>query len=146
MRWAVMTDPTAIKTYTELILRDTLDGRFRYAKLGGEIGIATFGYDRPLNQSFYASREWKSIRDQVIIRDNGCDLGIPGFEIQGRILVHHMNPMRPLDLIHFNEDVLDPEFLICVSNRTHNAIHFGDENQLPNNSIIERRPGDTTLW
>lgn len=144
--WAVMTEQSAIKTYSELILRDTLEGRFRYAKLGGEVGIATFGYDRPLNQSFYSSREWKSIRDQVIIRDNGCDLGIPGFEIHDRILVHHMNPMRPLDLVHFNEDVLNPEFLICVSNRTHNAIHFGDESQLPSNSVIERRPGDTTLW
>lgn len=135
-----------IRTYSELILRDTLLGRFRYAVLGGELGVATFGYDRPLNQSFYASREWKAVRDLVIIRDGGCDLGIPGFEIHDRILVHHMNPIAKGDLIHFNEDILDPEYLICVSTRTHNAIHFGDESQLPNNEVIERRPGDTTLW
>lgn len=134
------------RTYTELILRDTLLGRFRYAVLGGELGVATFGYDRPLNQAFYASREWKQVRDTVIIRDNGCDLGVPGHEIFDRVLVHHMNPIGKMDLVHFNEDILNPEYLICVSTRTHNAIHFGDEAQLPSNGIIERRPGDTTLW
>lgn len=136
----------AIKTYRELLAHDTLLGRFRYAMLGGTVGVATFAYDRPLNQSFYASREWKSIRDEVIIRDNGCDLGVPGHEIHDRLLVHHMNPMKPIDLIDFNKDVLDPEYLICVSTQTHNAIHFGDENQLPIADVIERRPGDTTLW
>lgn len=136
----------SIKTYSELILRDTFLGRFRYAVLGGDIGVATFGYDRPMNQSFYASREWKAIRDHVIIRDGGCDLGIPGFEIHDRVLVHHMNPIAKDDLVHFNEDILDPEYLICVSTKTHNAIHFGDERQLPSNEIVERRPGDTTLW
>jgi hypothetical protein len=113
--------------------------------LGGELGIATFGFDRHLNQTFYASHAWKQARDIAIIRDNGCDLGVPGHEIHDRILVHHMNPIKVQDLTHFNEDLLDPEYLICVSTRTHNAIHFGDERQLPE-PMIERKPGDTTLW
>lgn len=132
-------------TYEELIKRETFLGRFRYAMLGGELGVATFGFDRHLNQSFYASREWKEARDIAIIRDAGCDLGIPGMEIHDRILVHHMNPIRVEDLVHFNSDILNPDYLICVSTRTHNAIHFGDERQLPP-PIIERRPGDTKLW
>lgn len=132
-------------TYSETVLRDTFLGRFRYLKLGGTLGIETFGFDRHLNQAFYASREWKQARDIAIVRDGGCDLGIPGMEILDRVLVHHMNPVRPEDLVNFNEDILNPEYLICVSTRTHNAIHFGDENQLPS-PVIERRPGDTTLW
>lgn len=135
----------SVRTYSELILRDTHLGRFKYAVLGGTLGIETFGYDRPLNQAFYASREWKQVRDEVIIRDGGCDLGIPGFEVMDRILVHHMNPIQKFDLLDFNEDVLNPEYLICVSTATHNAIHFGDESQLPR-PFIERRPGDTDLW
>lgn len=132
-------------TYEELIKRDTFLGRFRYAVLGGELGIATFGFDRHLNQAFYASHAWKRARDVAIVRDNGCDLGVPGHEIHDRVLVHHMNPIKVHDLIHFNEDLLNPDYLICVSTRTHNAIHFGDESQLPP-PIVERRPGDTTLW
>lgn len=132
-------------TYTELILRDTFIGRYRYAKLGGELGVATFGYDRHLNQAFYSSREWKQVRDIAIIRDDGCDLGVPGHQIHDRVLVHHMNPIILKDLVHFNEDLLNPEYLICVSTQTHNAIHFGDESQLPR-ELIERRPGDTDLW
>ena len=132
-------------TYEELAKRDSFLGRFRYLVLGGELGIATFGFDRHLNQAFYSSREWKQARDTAIIRDNGCDLGVPGHEIHDRILVHHMNPIKVQDLIHFNEDILDPEYLICVTTRTHNAIHFGDERQLPE-PFVERRPGDTTLW
>lgn len=132
-------------TYTELTLRTEFMARFRYAKLEGELGVATFGFDRHLNQSFYTSREWKRVRDEVIIRDNGCDLGIPGHGIHDRVLVHHMNPIRVQDLVDFNEDILNPEYLICVSTRTHNAIHFGDERQL-DQPIIERRPGDTKLW
>lgn len=132
-------------TYDEMIKRSTFLGRFRYLMLGGELGLATFGYDRPLNQAFYASYEWKRIRDEVIIRDNGCDLGVPGHEIHDRILVHHMNPIQASDLKNFNEDILNPEYLICVTTRTHNAIHFGDEKQLAP-PIIERRPGDTRLW
>jgi hypothetical protein len=132
-------------TYSELAKRDSFLARFRYAVIGGEIGVATFGFDRHLNQSFYASREWKQARDQAIIRDNGCDLGVSGHEIHDRILVHHMNPIRVEDLLDFNPDILNPDYLICVSTRTHNAIHFGDESQLPP-PIVERRPGDTTLW
>jgi hypothetical protein len=132
-------------TYEDLIKRDTFFGRFRYAVLGGELGIATFGFDRHLNQKFYSSREWKRVRDVAIVRDNGCDLGVPGHEIHDRVLVHHMNPIKVNDLIYFNEDLLNPDYLICVSTRTHNAIHFGDERQLPE-PFVERRPGDTTLW
>ena len=132
-------------THSEMLKRDTFLGRFRYLVLGGELGAATFGFDRHLNQTFYASREWKNIRDVVIIRDEGCDLGVPGREIHDRILVHHMNPIKVQDLLHFNEDILNPEYLITVSTRTHNAIHFGDESQLPS-ALVERRPGDTTLW
>lgn len=132
-------------TYTELKKRDAFLSRFRYAVLDGEIGVATFGYDRYLNQAFYTSREWKSIRDEVIIRDQGCDLGVPGYEIHDRVLVHHMNPITVQDLTEFNEDILNPEYLITVSTRTHNAIHFSDERQLPE-PFVDRRPGDTKLW
>lgn len=133
-------------TYTELIKRDTFLGRFRYAKLGGQLGVATFGFDRHLNQAFYASYAWKRARDEAIIRDEACDLGVPGLYIRDRVLVHHMNPLRAEDLVRFDEDKLfNPEYLICVSTRTHNAIHFGDERQLPPPEI-ERRPGDTKLW
>jgi len=134
-----------IRTYTEMALRDAFIARFRYLVLGGELGVATFGYDRPLNQAFYASREWKEARDIAIVRDQACDLGVPGHEIHDRVLVHHMNPIRVEDIVHFNDDIINPEYLICVSTRTHNAIHFGDERQLPQ-AFVERRPGDTTLW
>lgn len=132
-------------TYSELAKRSDLISRFRYAKLDGAVGVATFGYDRYLNQKFYASHEWKRVRDQVIIRDNGCDLGVDGFGIHDKILVHHMNPIQIQDLKDFNEDILNPEYLICVSTRTHNAIHFSDESQLPR-VFVERKPGDTKLW
>lgn len=132
-------------TYSEMAKRSSLVARFRYLQLGGEIGVATFGYDRYLNQAFYGSPAWKSVRDQVIVRDEGCDLGVPGHIIHDRVLVHHMNPITVHDLTDFNPDILNPEYLICVSTRTHNAIHFGDESQLPQ-ELVERRPGDTTLW
>jgi hypothetical protein len=135
-----------VLTYTEMIKRDAFLSRFRYLVLGGELGVATFGFDRHLNQSFYTSHEWRKARDEVIIRDNGCDLGVSGHEIMDRVLVHHMNPLRVVDLVHHDMDRLfNPEYLICVSTSTHNAIHFGDERQLPR-PLIERRPGDTTLW
>lgn len=134
-----------IRSYEEMILRDTFLGRFRYLSLGGELGAATFGFDRHLNQAFYASREWKHARDIAIIRDEGRDLGVEGHEIHERVLVHHMNPIRVQDLTDFNEDILNPDYLICVSTRTHNAIHFGDESQL-RPAIVERSPGDTNLW
>lgn len=131
--------------YSEMSMRTSFVARFRYLSLGGELGAATFGFDRHLNQRFYASGEWKRVRDMAIIRDRGCDLGMQGHEIHDRILVHHMNPIKVSDLMDFNEDILNPEYLICVSTRTHNAIHFGDERQLPQ-PMIERRPGDTKLW
>lgn len=131
--------------YEELALRTDFTARFRYAVLGGTIGVETFGYDRFLNQKFYASKEWKDVRREVIIRDHGCDLGIPGREIHDKVLVHHMNPISVRDLIKFNPDIINPDFLVCVSTSTHNAIHFGDESQLPRD-LIERRPGDTFNW
>lgn len=134
-----------IRTYTEMQKRETFLGRFRYLQLEGTIGIATFGHERRLNQSFYASREWKRARDVAIIRDDGCDLGVPGHEIFDRILVHHMNPIQLGDLQNFNPDVLDPEYLICVSSRTHNAIHFAGEAGLPK-PFVERAPNDHIGW
>ena len=132
-------------SYSELQKRTAFLSRFRYLSLGGELGAATFGFDRHLNQAFYGSQLWKSVRDEVIVRDDGCDLGVPGHGIHDRILVHHMNPIRVQDLVEFNEDILNPEYLICVSTQTHNAIHFGDEKQLPR-PFVERTPGDTDLW
>lgn len=140
-----MVENRGLRTYTELQKRTAFLARYRYLRLGGQLGAATFGYDRPLNQAFYTSREWKSIRDTVIIRDEGCDLGVVGHAIHGRLMVHHMNPIQVHDIVHFNEDILNPEYLICVSQQTHNAIHFGDEEQLPR-PFVERRPGDTDLW
>lgn len=135
-----------MKTYSELILRSSFLARYRYAKLDGVLGIATFGFDRPLNQEFYGSYEWRQVRNQVRIRDDGCDLGVPNMPILGKMLVHHMNPLGPDDLIHWDEERLfNPEYLITVSIQTHNAIHFADERRLPP-QLIERRPGDTKLW
>ena len=133
------------RTFGEMALRDTHLARFRYLALDGVVGEATFGYDRHLNQKFYTSREWRTVRDQVIIRDNGCDLGVEGHHIHGPVLVHHMNPIALDDIVHFNDDIINPEYLISVSRRTHNAIHFGDEGLLPK-PIVERRPGDTRPW
>lgn len=98
-----------------------------------------------MNQEFYRSREWKQVRNEVIVRDNGCDLGVEGYEIHEPIYIHHMNPMTPDDIMHGEEDILNPDFLISTTHRTHNAIHYGDERQLPR-QLIERRAGDTKLW
>lgn len=135
----------SLLTYSELIKRDDFYARADYLMLRGQIGIATFGHDRHINQTFYASHEWKRVRDIVIIRDKACDLGVPGHEIHDRVLVHHMNPIMVGDIVEFNPDILNPEYLICVRTTTHNAIHFGDEKQLPR-PLIERHPGDTKLW
>lgn len=135
-----------LRTYTELMKRTTLLSRFRYLALGGELGAVTFGYERPLNQAFYRSYEWKQVRNQIIIRDGGCDMALPGFEIMEHGVIHHMNPLKPEDLRERDWDRLtNPEYLICVSPTTHNAIHFGDESLLPQ-PIIERRPGDHLSW
>ena len=135
----------SIKTYSELILLPTFEERFEYLRLNGAVGKDTFGYDRYLNQAFYTSYEWKKIRDQIIIRDNGCDLGIPGREIGRRIYIHHINPLRKDDIVSHSEYLRNPEFLICASFETHNAIHYGDINLLPRDPI-ERKPNDTCPW
>lgn len=136
---------TSIKTYSELITIPTFEERFRYLKLQGVVGEETFGFDRYLNQLFYRSSEWKQIRDIVIIRDNGCDLGVEGFEIYGRILIHHMNPITEKDIVNRSDILLNPEYLICTTKNTHNAIHYGDENLLMTAPIVRTR-NDTCPW
>lgn len=131
--------------YSELRRLDTFEERFRYLALRGSVGRSTFGFDRWLNQRFYTSREWRHVRTYVISRDNGMDLGVDGYEIHSRLLIHHINPIEPSDIVHGDEDLLDPEFLITTSHQTHNAIHYGDERQLPR-PLAVRRPGDTKLW
>lgn len=134
-----------IKTYKELIQLPSFEERFEYLKLNGSIGKDTFGFDRYLNQKFYRSREWKQLRDQVIVRDNGCDLGIEDRQIFGKIIIHHMNPICIDDIVSASRFLLNPEFMICVSHDTHNAIHYGDISLLPKDPI-ERRPNDTCPW
>lgn len=135
-----------MRTYSELIKLNTFDERYNYLKLDGSVGIDTFGFDRYLNQDFYRSILWKNIRNHVIARDMGCDLGIPGLEIRDKIIVHHMNPIELIDLKNDSRYILDPEYLICVSHKTHNAIHYGlnhkDDISLP----MERTPNDTCPW
>ena len=136
---------TNIKTYSELITIPTFEERFEYLKLDGRVGAETFGFDRYLNQAFYKSDEWLSIRDYVITRDNGCDLGMEGYEIYGRILIHHINPITKDDIIQRSRILLDPENLITTVKRTHDAIHYGDSNLLIR-APIERRKNDTCPW
>lgn len=133
------------KTYSELKKLDTFDERFEYLKLDGRVGAYTFGFDRWINQKFYMSYEWKSARDKVILRDNGCDLGIPGYEIHINILIHHMNPISVNDIMHGEEWIFDPEFLITTTKSTHNALHFGVQNSYPR-TVVSRTPSDTKLW
>lgn len=136
----------SIKTYSELITLPTFEERFRYLKLNGKVGEDTFGFERYLNQEFYQrDKEWKRIRDFVIVRDNGCDLGIEGRDIPGKIIVHHMNPITQNDILCRSEYLLDPEYLICTIKRTHDAIHYGDEHLLIKDPII-RRKNDTCPW
>ncbi len=137
---------TIIKTYSELITLPTYIERFNYLKLSGSVGRETFGFDRYLNQQFYQrDPRWKKVRDLVIIRDNGCDLGVEGYEIHGKIIVHHMNPITMDDIINGRDCVYDPEFLISTVHKTHNAIHYGDENLLTK-APVERTPYDTCPW
>lgn len=135
----------SIKTYSELILLPTFEERFKYLQLNGRVGDDTFGFDRYINQKFYRSAEWKRIRDQIIIRDNGCDLALEGYEIYGRILIHHMNPITVKDVELSTEYLMNPEYLICVTHNTHNAIHYGDE-KLINKGPIVRTKNDTCPW
>lgn len=134
-----------IRTYSELIQLPTFEERFRYLKLDGLVGKDTFGFDRYLNQEFYRSKEWKEVRDFVIVRDNGCDLGMGGYEIVGRIYIHHMNPITVNDIVHSSDFLLNPDYLICVSHNTHNAVHYGDEDLLVT-APVERRKNDTCPW
>lgn len=134
-----------IRTYSELITLPTFEERFEYLRLNGAVGRDTFGFDRYLNQVFYKSQKWLSVRDQVIIRDNGCDLGVEGYEIYDRILIHHMNPITLRDLETESDFLLDPEYLISTVHNTHNAIHYGNENLLYK-APVERTQFDTCPW
>lgn len=134
-----------IRTYSELRRLETFEERFKYLSLPGRVGVPTFGHERWLNQRFYTSREWRNTRDAVIVRDYGCDLGIPGYEIHQGIVIHHMNPIRPEDIVRGNEDIMDPEYLITVTALTHNAIHYGNRNGVPRQMTV-RAAGDTKLW
>lgn len=136
---------TTNRTYSEVSRLNTFDDRFDYLKLGGHVGESTFGFDRYINQKFYASYEWKRVRDFVIIRDEGCDLGIPGYEINGALLIHHINPISISDVVDGEEWILNPEYLITTTKTTHNAIHYGDKSLLPK-VVLSRGPGDTKLW
>lgn len=136
---------TTIRTYSQLKQIQTFEERYDYLKLGGVVGEDTFGFDRYLNQNFYRSREWKRVRDEVIMRDNGCDLGVDGHEIRGKILIHHMNPITSEDIHRVSDYLLNPEYLICVTHRTHNAIHYGDESLIVT-APIERTQNDTCPW
>lgn len=134
-----------IRTWREMVRRETFEERYLYLKLGGEVGRETFGHDRYLNQRFYTSTEWRTVRYEVIARDLGCDMAVPGYDIHDKIIIHHMNPIQVEDIIHGNEDVLNPEYLVTVTHRTHNAIHFGDDKILLD-PVVKRKPGDTRLW
>ena len=135
----------SIKTYSELSKFSTFEDRYRYLRLGGEVGRETFGFDRYLNQTLYKTDEWRRSRDKVIIRDNGCDLGIEGREIKERVIVHHMNPITIEDILNHDPKVFDPEYLITTVLNTHNAIHYGDENLLIT-VPRERTKNDTCPW
>lgn len=136
---------TMIKTYSELSKLKTFEERFEYLTESGFVGENTFGGSRFLNQDFYRSREWKQIRDIVIIRDSGCDLGIPDRPIRDHIIVHHMVPLRKEDIVHRTPYLIDPEYMICMSHQTHNAIHYGSLESLPRD-YVPRRPNDTCPW
>lgn len=135
----------SIKTYSELITLPTFMERYEYLKLQGKVGADTFGFDRYLNQMLYHNPKWKAVRNQVILRDNGCDLGIEGHDIYGKILVHHMNPITKSDIEMESDFLFNPEYLICTAHITHNAIHYGDASLLIT-APIERSPNDTCPW
>lgn len=136
---------TSIRTYSELITIPTFEERYRYLRIDGQVGEETFGFDRYLNQNFYRSQEWKHVRDYVIVRDHGCDLGMSDREIAGKIIIHHMNPIDSNDICHATDYLLNPEYLITTTHTTHNAIHYGDE-RLLYSGPVERTPFDTCPW
>lgn len=133
------------RRYSELIRLQTFEERFEYLSLRGTVGRETFGFDRYLNQMFYRSNEWRRLRSQIIVRDNGCDLGMDGYDIHESAYIHHLNPMTVADVESSDPSILDPDNLISVTLRTHNAIHYGSADLLPR-KLVERRPGDTKLW
>lgn len=137
---------TNIRTYSELVRLPTFKQRYEYLRLGGSVGEDTFGFDRYLNQIFYKSKEWNRIRDQVIIRDHGCDLGLDGYEINDRILIHHMNPITKADILERTEFLLNPDYLISTMKRTHDAIHYSTYESLTDVFVIERTKNDTCPW
>lgn len=134
-----------IKRYSELVTFGTLLERFNYLKIGGKIGKETFGWDRWINQAFYSSPEWRKIRDEIIVRDNGCELGLDGYEIQGSIYVHHMNPITEEDILTHSALLIDPDYLVCCSYDVHQAIHYSNEDMLPADPIVRSR-NDTCPW
>ena len=140
-----MVTRTMIRTYSELSKLKTYEERFQYLRLDGKVGRETFGFDRYLNQAFYRLQKWKDVRNKVIVRDNGCDLGIEGYEIYGRVIIHHMNPVTIEDILRESEFLFDPEFLISTTHSTHNAIHYGDESLLIT-APVERKTNDTCPW
>lgn len=133
------------KCYTDLKQLQTFEERFEYLKIGGAVGRDTFGFDRYLNQALYRSKEWKRVRDIVITRDMGCDLGCNDREIYDKVIIHHMNPITQEDIVNHNPEIFDPEYLITTCHDTHNAIHYGDYN-LVKKEYVERTAGDTKLW
>lgn len=133
------------KTYSEMLRFSSFEDRFEYLRLHGALGRTTFGFDRHINQRFYKSREWKNVRDFVIVRDDGCDLGVSGYEIYGNILIHHINPMTIEDVVHGEEWIFNSEYLITTTHNTHNAIHYSDTSLLPK-IVVARESGDTKLW
>lgn len=135
----------SIKTYSELITIPTFEERFEYLQLKGSVGKDTFGYDRHLNQVLYRSPEWKRLRNQIIIRDCGCDLACEGYDIHSKVLIHHLNPITVEDVLARSRKVFDPDNLVCVSHNTHNAIHYGDVDLLVTGPII-RTKNDTCPW
>jgi hypothetical protein len=153
VQWAVIPEEnlnivkktTMNRSYSELRSLRTFSERYRYLELKGVVGESTFGFDRWMNQAFYHSREWKQVRDHVIVRDNGCDLGIEGYEIHTHLYIHHMNPIVAINIRDSDEAILDPNYLITTTHRTHNAIHYGDERLLVR-PLIARRAGDTKMW
>lgn len=136
---------TNIRTYSELITLPTFEERYEYLRLGGTVGKDTFGFDRYLNQAFYKSKEWLDVRDYVVTRDHGCDLGVEGYEIYDRILIHHINPIEKMDIIQRTDFLLNPEYLISTRKKTHDAIHYGDHNMLIEPTIT-RVKNDTCPW
>lgn len=136
---------TITRTYNEMVELKTFEERFEYLSLRGSVGVSTFGFDRYINQRFYTSHQWRLVRQHVIARDMGLDLGCDGYDIHEKIIIHHMNPMEAKDIVHGDPDILDPRFLITTTHKTHNAIHFGDSSILKK-PFVARRPGDTKLW